>query len=452
MANPLGAENCGGCGTRLLLLTSTRSAGLADLGDNSLEEHLLERISALEGAIARANERFKQLLELAQQQATGSFYDHMMLEALTEVLAEMHAIDADELEQRWKNRVARHYEETVERERLDERRALIVATYRGAQREEFVELVEEGTQLISDGHAKRGLRVLENALQLDEQNAELSFTIGEHYFHLGKSVEASDPFAAGSRKPERSLRRATAAGPSDGRPGRIGIGPGSPRAGAVLDQSSSFAAHYGLGRLLACEGELTQALTHLKRALALKPTPEMHYLVGRVYWEQGRRDQALKHLQKAVRLDPRFDQAFYSLGLIYWHTNQTSEARQDVRTAYEINPQDSHYRVAIEARAGDVLPVPPALGWASLMRQRKAKGGEMRFIELLVARLNAVSLTPLQARKRFQENSCFVDETLSCFVLYSFPGPATNTISSKGWRVPASASTVLSMERTLTPR
>jgi len=398
MANPLGAENCGGCGTRLLLLTSTRSAGLADLGDNSLEEHLLERISALEGAIARANERFEQLLELAQQQATGSFYDHMMLEALTEVLAEMHAIDADELEQRWKNRVARHYEETVERERLDERCALIVATYRGAQREEFAELVEEGTQLISDGHAKRGLRVLENALQLDEQNAELSFTIGEHYFHLGKSVEASVHLrrAVGSQSDHFGARLLL--GLLTGDQGELESARVHLERALSLDQSS-FAAHYGLGRLLACEGQLTQALTHLKRALALKPTPEMHYLVGRVYWEQGRRDQALKHLQKAVRLDPRFDQAFYSLGLIYWHTNQTSEAREHFRTAYEINPQDSHYRVAIEARAGDVLPVPPALGWASLMRRRKVKGGEMRFIELLWRDLNAVSLTPLQARK-----------------------------------------------------
>jgi tetratricopeptide (TPR) repeat protein len=101
-------------------------------------------------------------------------------------------------------------------------------------------------------------------------------------------------------------------------------------------------------------GELTQALTHLKRALALKPTPEMHYLVGRVYWEQGRRDQALTS-QKAVRLDPRFDEAFYSLGLIYWHTNQTSEAREHFRR-HTRSPAGFPYRVAIEARAGDVLP------------------------------------------------------------------------------------------------
>lgn len=103
-----------------------------------------------------------------------------------------------------------------------------------------------------------------------------------------------------------------------------------------LDENS-FAAHYGLGRLLAREGKLNEALTHLKRGLSLNPTPEMHYLVGRTYWEQGSTDKALKHFQKAVRLDPRFDVAFYSLGLICWQSNRTAEAREHFRAAYEIN-------------------------------------------------------------------------------------------------------------------
>lgn len=398
MSNALGAEHCEGCGTRLLLLTAARNGVLAESGETTIEEHLLERISALEGAIARANDRFEQLLELAQQQATGSFYDHMMLEALTEILGEVRSIDPDELEHRWKGRVARHYEETIERERLDERCAQIVSAYRGAQREEFAELVEEGTLLISEGHARRGLRALEGALQFDERNVELSFTIGEYYFHLGKSPEAAlhlrrtlseegDHFGA------RLLLGLLTGDEGESESAKVHL-----QHALALDQNS-FAAHYGLGRLLACEGRYAEALTHLKRALTLKPTPEMHYLVGRVYWEQGRADTALKHLQKAVRLDPRFDQALYSLGLIYWQSNRPNEAREHFRAAYEINPRDSHYRVAVAARAGDELPVPPALGGASLVRRRKAKVGESRFVELLWRDLNTFSLAPLPPRK-----------------------------------------------------
>lgn len=397
--NPLGAEHCDACGTRLMLLVRPRSAPAADAGDYSLEEHLLERISALEAAIARANDRFEQLLELAQQQATGGFYDHMMLESLTEILGDIGAVDPDELEQKWKMRVARHYEETIERERLDERCSLIISNHRGSRREEFIDLVEEGTDFISEGHTRRGLRLLESALILDDHNAELSFTIGEYYFHLGKAAEAAAYLhrALGDQGDHFGARLLL--GLLVGDEGETESAKVHLEHALALDKNS-FAAHYGLGRILGRAGHLNEALTHLKRALALKPTPEMHYLVGRTYWEQGRADLALKHLQKAVRLDPRFDAALYNLGLIYWQSNRTHEAREHFRAAYEINPRDSHYRVALQAQAGDKLPVPPALGRASFIRRRKAKVGESRFIELLWRDLNMFSLSPVPSRKK----------------------------------------------------
>jgi tetratricopeptide (TPR) repeat protein len=398
-ANPNDAENCEECGAILMIISRPSNSFLGpELLENTLEEHLLERISALESALARANERFEQLLELAQQQATGSFYDHMMLEALTEILTEMRAVNPDELEQRWRNRVARHYEETAERERLDERCEQIISAYRGNNREDFIDLVEEGTLLITEGRTRRGLRTLESALALDEQNAELSFTIGEYYFHLGKSLDSAV-----------HLRRALDE-QSDHFGARLLLGLLSDNEGEVesaklhlqralsLDENS-FAAHYSLGRLLAREGKLSEALQHLKRALQLNPTPETHYLVGRAYWEQGRAEQALKHLQKAVRLDPHFDIALYSLGFIYWQSNRTTEAREHFRAAYEINPQDSDYRTAVQARVGDELPVPPAPGWSGIYPRRKAKINETRFIDLLWRDLNTFTISPAQLRK-----------------------------------------------------
>ncbi len=260
-------------------------------------------------------------------------------------------------------------------------------------------LVEEGALLISEGHVRRGLRTLESALALDEHNAELSFTIGEYYFHLGKAVEATS-----------YLHRALG-DESDHFGARLLLGllvddEGEPESAkehlehALTLDKNSFAAHYGLGRILAREGRVNEALAHFKRALVLKPTPEMHYLVGRAYWEQGRSDQALKHLQKAVRLDPRFDAALYNLGLIYWQSNRTHEAREHFRAAYEINPRASHYRLAVQARAGDELPRPPALGRSNLINRRKVKVSESRFIELLRRDLNISSLSPPPSRKK----------------------------------------------------
>jgi tetratricopeptide (TPR) repeat protein len=398
--NALEAEFCEVCGTRLMLMVRPRNyPPMAEAMECTLEEHLLERISALEAAVARANERFEQLLDLAQQQATGSFYDHMMVEALTDILSENQALDREELEHRWRARVARHHEETIERERLDERCGLIIAAYRGTQRDEFSLLVVEGTSLITNGHLRRGLRALESAQMLDPNNPELCYTIGEYYFHLGDTVAASLHLS----------RTLDETGDHFGALlllGLLAADEGAPETAkehlqhALTLDRNSFAAHYGLGRIFAREGRRHEALAHFKRALSLRPAPEMHYLVGRAYWELGRADQALKHLQKAVRLDPRFDAALYNLGLIYWQTNRTVEAREHFRAAYEINPRDSHYRVAVRAQAGDELPTPPAPGETTLIRRRKAKVGESRFVELLWRDLTTLSPALVISRKK----------------------------------------------------
>ncbi len=398
IVNPLEAENCGACGTRLLIISGSQANTLLATTDHTLEEHLLERISTLEAALTRAQDRFEQLLELAQQQATGSFYDHMMIESLTEILSESRSVDPEDLEQRWRLRVARHYEETIERERLDERCALIIAAYRGSNREAFATLIEEGTQLFGEGHPRRGLRALEQALLLHSENSELCFTIGEAYFQLGKWPDAGVYLRRSLGAEGKHFRARLLLGLLSGQEGEAEMAKLHLQHAISMDKNS-FAAHYGLGRLFACEGRLAEALAHLKRALALKPTPEMHYLVGRAYWERGQSDQALKHLQKAVRLDPRFDAALYSLGWLYWQSNRTREALEHFRAAYEVNPRDSHYRVAVEAHAGDELPQPPSPGWANLIRRRRSAKAESRFIELLWRDLHTVSLTPAPPRK-----------------------------------------------------
>src|SRR5262249_56681252 len=67
---------------------------------------------------------------------------------------------------------------------------------------------------------------------------------------------------------------------------------------ATRIEKNSFTAHFGLGRILVSEGKLDQAILHLKRALTLRPTPEMHYLVGRTYLEHGRTRIAMRHLRR----------------------------------------------------------------------------------------------------------------------------------------------------------
>lgn len=397
-ANPLSADFCMTCGTRLHIITQPRGQ-VFDYSDAPFEEHLLERISALELAVQRANDRFEQLLDLAHQQATGSFYNHMMLEAMADVLSEHGLLDQDELEQRWKIRIARHHEKSIERDRLDERCENIIGGYRGNDLDKFADLIDQGVILLGEGQVRRGVRLLETALAMDENNPELNFLLGEYYFHLGKPAEAYAYLRQALHLMPEHFGAHLLLGLLAGGEGETETAKEHLQVALVQDKNS-FAAHYGLGRLLARERKYNEALSHLKRALSLQPAPEMHYLVGRIYWDQGRAEQALKHLQKAVRLDPRFDAALYDLGFLYWQSNRPHEAQEHFRAAYEVNPRISHYRLAIEARAGDELPVPPAINWTLLVPSRKAKVSESRFIELLRRDLNAFSLSPLQSRKK----------------------------------------------------
>jgi len=63
-ANSLGQEFCGRCGTRLMLVVEPLAAryDAADAGASN-EEHLLERISALENRLERLSEKVDRALE-----------------------------------------------------------------------------------------------------------------------------------------------------------------------------------------------------------------------------------------------------------------------------------------------------------------------------------------------------------------------------------------------------
>ncbi|HEX8922986.1 MAG TPA: hypothetical protein VF766_16040, partial [Pyrinomonadaceae bacterium] len=75
--NPLGQELCLRCGTRLMLIVEPPAARYEDSGLAAThEEHLLERISALENRLMRLTEKLEQTLDLMLRQARSSYQDH----------------------------------------------------------------------------------------------------------------------------------------------------------------------------------------------------------------------------------------------------------------------------------------------------------------------------------------------------------------------------------------
>lgn len=390
------------CDARLLIITNTPTAaaygGIESLLRPTLEEHLLERISALESQLERAQDRLELVLDLVHRQATSGLYDHAMLDALVEHLSERGAVEGGTLETLWRDRIAEHYEEASEQEEFDKRIERMLGGFGGENFDLFARLLDTGADLVVEGNSKRGIRYFEKALVLDPENVALALYVGEFFFRVNKPVIARAYLEQAIQKeadnyPARLMLGVICGDDGDLDSAKRHLGR------ALKIRRNSFAAHYGLGRILVSEGKVREALTHLKRALSLKPTPEMHYLVGRAYLEDGRSEVAVRHLRRCVEMDPKFDAALYHLGLIYLRQENLLLAQEHFRAAYEINPRESRYRTALRARkAGQLAPL-PVFGRTAVSKRKVVSSGDVRLSELLRSDLLELQNPSAEVRK-----------------------------------------------------
>ena len=384
--NSYDRDTCEQCGRRLLIVTNTRTTaaygGADSLLKPTLEEHLLERISALETALMRTQERLDLVLELVHRQATNGLYDHAMIDALVEHLADRGAVEGSQLETLWRDRVAEHYEEANEKDRLEKLIALMIQEFSGENSELFSRLLDTGAELFLKGNARRGIRYFEKALVLDPANAGLSFFIGEHFFRINKPALSQVYLERAVKKEPHNHLAMLMLGVICGDNGELDSAKNYLN-NALKLQKNSFTAHYGLGRILASEGHMREALLHLKRALKLKPTAEMFYIVGRAYLDCGSHETAIQHLRRCLDLDPKFDAALYHLGLIYLKQNDAVLAQEHFRAAYEINPNEPRYRVALKARKATRLVPLPVFGRTAVSSRKVVTNGDGRLVELL---------------------------------------------------------------------
>lgn len=374
------------CGTRLMIITNNRSTaafgGAESFLRPTVEEHALERISALESALQRANEHIDMLVDMLQQQGANAIYDHAMIEAVVDSLTEQKVIDSNRLETLWRTKMANDLKADSERERLARINEQIIRSFAGENFDLFARLIDTGHDLFLEGNSKRGIRYFEKALVLDPRNTPLAFFIGEHFFSTNKQPLARVYLERAISGQEDNCLGMLMLGVICGDEGDIATAKNYLLRALKLDRNS-FTAHYGLGRILASEGRLREAIAHLKRALTLKPSPEMYYLVGRAYLEEGQTHVAMRHLRRCIEMDPNFDAALYHLGLIYLGQKNLSLAQQHFKAAYEINPKESRYRVALRARSTGRLAPLPAFGRTAITSRKVVTSGDARLSELL---------------------------------------------------------------------
>jgi tetratricopeptide (TPR) repeat protein len=292
---------------------SARYEGL-DSGVSN-EEHLLERISALENRLGRLTEKLDRGLDLLLRQAQNAHFDRALVKALVGLLTDDGLVEGEKLERLWLDRCQKDAEEQLESERREELRLQILATYRGKEAAAFEQCINEGFLFLDDDQARRGIRSLARAAEMAEDNAALQYFVGEYFFRTGKTRRARNYLARAYELSPRDRRVSLLLGLTCADEGDV------ERAKELLSSAtrlggSTFAAHYGLGRLFVAEAQWREALHEFKLALASKASPEAHYALGCLYYQISRDGLATRHFRKALELDEHYGEAFYMLGLV----------------------------------------------------------------------------------------------------------------------------------------
>jgi tetratricopeptide (TPR) repeat protein len=346
--NPLNREFCWKCGTKLLVASGPSAA---EVGIPLMEEHVLERISAIEYSLNMVNKRVDALMDTIERVAASNFIDHTMIETLTDTL-EAAGIDLSNLEEEWRKRIDSRILETEEVDRLSSRVERIMEAYRGPDRAQFSLWMEKSHDLLLAERTHESLHSLKSAFEHDPENAELGLLIAEVYFQEKNYAQAMRCVNRILEKRPDNFEATFLAGLIQQSKGELSDAQRRFERAVGLKKDSS-AAHATLGSLLANVGNKKQALKHLSTALKLKPSPSVHYLLGAVYYNSGQSKRAIQHLKQATELDPQYGEAFYQLGLLCLEMNWLRKAQQCFKTAQTINPREKRYRKRVRSFSGD---------------------------------------------------------------------------------------------------
>ena len=384
--NPLGTEFCTRCGTRLMIIVEPAAARYeTNESGPANDEHLLERISALENRAARLSEKLERGLDLLLRQAQNSHFDRSLIKSLVGLLTDDGIIQGSRLERLWIDSCQKDAAHQEQSERQDELRQRIVASYRGTGRQEFAHTITKAFKLLHQDDSGRGMRILQQAAELSPDNAPLLCFIGEHFFRTSKTNRARTYLerAYGILPLDRRvalLLGLTCADEGDKERAKELLGR------AMRLGASSFAAHYGLGRLFAAEQNWRRALHEFKLALARKASPEAHYVLGCLYYQLCRDSLAARHLRKALELDHAYAEASHVLSLI----SQRARTKKGAEAQFVKSPP----RATTKRQKGRPV-VAPLFRSARGDSRRLVTGGDRRLAEAL--RQDALSAGSVEA-------------------------------------------------------
>jgi tetratricopeptide (TPR) repeat protein len=381
-------EFCFRCQNKLLVLSGVNSFEDDELEeyeeeeDLSLDEHLLERVSALEEIVKRSAETIRSLVDAVQKHERAIFINQTGLLSVKEILEKKNVLTSEEVVELWESKMGEQMLALEKKQRFVERKDRMVSLFRGEKRERFLLLVADAEAAFDGFDPERGVKHLEEAFRLDRDNYELSFFLGEMFFndgnldraksYLERTIEVQpDHFDAAVfygvllherqdlKGAERWLRR------------------------AIQISQESFLPYFSLGAIYARKGKLLRAQKFLEKAIQLEAIPQAYYLLGTIFYEKGQLERAIRSFQAALKLDPDYEEAIYHLGLCYLDRNWSRKAIECFHEALELNPNKMEYQQAVKIYEGISGHVPVEGAAAQVVSQADSLASEGKYTEAL---------------------------------------------------------------------
>lgn len=358
-------ETCHRCGNKLLVVSGVaESAETTEeffiQAQEDLEEHLLERISALEDGVRRLSRALASTGQHMAQLEHNLTVAHAGIQSLGGLLETQGIVTRSEVVDGWESVADRELlsRDLSRRFKAHGERILSQASHSGQATEEFREKLRalEFALVSSDTGIVR--EILAELATMAPDSDELWSFIGEAAFQSGELETARIAFrkVVELRGPQFEALVYLGAVASD-------LGQWSEAEDALTRAREmapdAFLPHFTLGALKVVRGEHRDAVAHLEQSLRLEEAPQSLYLLGLSQLELGQNGRAVKTLRRATELAPEFEDALYHLGIAYLRRGWTNKALDAFQRVLRLDPQRLQYQESVRLLSGtppDDLP------------------------------------------------------------------------------------------------
>ena len=158
--------------------------------------------------------------------------------------------------------------------------------------------------MLQKGQADEAITHYQKALQINPDNAEAHYNLGNVLLKKGSVDEAITHYQK------------------------------------ALQINPDYAeAHNNLGNALLQKGSVDEAIAHYQKALQINPDyAEAHYNLGNALLQKGRVDEAITHYQKALQIKPGNAKAHYNFGNALLQKGRVDAAIAQYQQALQIKP------------------------------------------------------------------------------------------------------------------